>query len=52
MVECALGRGPGGGVFGGEPGVEVGVEVHDCEGEAVDAGEGAEGGEGDAVVSA
>lgn len=42
---------PGAGVFGRVPGVEVGVEVHDGDG-AVDFVQGAEGGEGDAVVAA
>ena len=41
---------PGAGVFGRVPGVEVGVEVDYCYG-AVDLVEGAEGGEGDAVVA-
>lgn len=42
---------PGAGVFGRMPGVEMGVEVDDGDG-AVDTVEGAEGGEGDAVVAA
>lgn len=51
MVELRLGAGPGTGVFGWVPGVEVGVEVEDCDGLAVDFVEGPEGGEGDAVVA-
>ena len=44
--------GPGGGVFLRVPGVEVRVEVDDCYGLGVDFVEGAESGEGDAVVAA
>ncbi len=44
--------GPGRRVFGRVPGVEVGVEMEDGDGLAVDLGEGAEGGEGERVVAA
>ena len=52
MVELRLRGTPGGRVFGGVPGIEVGVEVDDCDGLRVDGVEGAQGGEGDAVVAA
>lgn len=52
VVEVRLLAGPGGGVLGRVPGVEVGVEVDDAEGRAVRLLEGAEGGEGEAVVAA
>lgn len=51
MVKMRLLRGPGARVLAGVPGVEVGVEVQDADG-APDLAEGAEGGQGQAVVAA
>ena len=47
VVVLGLFGGPGGGVFRRVPGVEVSVEMEDCDGAAVDFVEASEGGEGE-----